>query len=228
MRKLKARGWSGGLNESYTKLVLKFKAAEIVAVSDETMTVISSYIRTLQKVANPQFFHALAYNMQTRSFCPLMEGNGQNYTWCLHRVYQDPIGPFFGFGLVLRFSAVEFSWRSNAHTLLKPGMIFFFLLTLSGTHSLTLTHTHTHTHTLPSVPFRSIHSLPSLSCWFMPPLPSPLHELLSRTKVLFTFERPISSIGLIHQSCLGAHWPLQQKQREGYTNYWESMKGQYH
>lgn len=80
MRKLKARGCSGGLNESYTKLVLKFKAAEIVAVSDETMTVISSYIRTLQKVANPQFFHALAYNMQTRSFCPLMEGNGQNYT----------------------------------------------------------------------------------------------------------------------------------------------------
>lgn len=46
------------------------------------------------------------------------------------------------------------------------------------------------------------------------PLPSSLHELLSRTKVLFAFERPISSIRLIHPSCLGARWPLQQKQRK--------------
>lgn len=60
VRKLKARGWLGWLNESYAELVLKFKAAEIAAVSDETMTVISSYIGTLRKVANPLFFHALA------------------------------------------------------------------------------------------------------------------------------------------------------------------------
>lgn len=60
MRKLKARGWSGWFNESYAELVLKLMADEIAAVSDETMTVISSYIGTLRKVANPLFSHALA------------------------------------------------------------------------------------------------------------------------------------------------------------------------
>lgn len=57
MRKLKARGWSGWLNKSYAELVLKFMAAEIAAVSDEMMTVTSSYIGTLRKVANPFFMH---------------------------------------------------------------------------------------------------------------------------------------------------------------------------
>lgn len=91
--------------------------------------------------------------MQTRRFCPLIEGptsslSGSDLT-------------FLGFGLVLRFSAVEFSWRSNAHSLLKPGMIFFFLLTRSGTHS--LTHTHTpfspfQVHPFTSTPLMLIHA----------------------------------------------------------------------
>lgn len=60
VRKVKARGWSGRLNGSHTELVLKFKAAEIAAVSAEMTTVNSSYIGTLQKIGNPLFSYAFA------------------------------------------------------------------------------------------------------------------------------------------------------------------------
>lgn len=46
------------------------------------------------------------------------------------------------------------------------------------------------------------------------PLPHPLQKLLTRTKVPFTFKRPVSSTGLIHRGWLEAQRALQQVEKE--------------